>query len=336
MKFSIGDLILLKRTGEEGHVTAMIDNLMVEVEVKGVQFPVHLDDIDHPYLKWFTDKTKKRKTSLAEQLPTEKLADRKLRLAKGVYLSYMPVYKTEEMEEVVDVLKVYLLNELAVPVKFVYDVQLANKSEFKHEGILHPFGNIYLHSVPYGNMGDQPRFHWRLKDTVNDNMEVADGILRIRPSKLFEHITDLMQNSKPTFNYMLIDDFTPKKKKEPLPHYAPVKNNPAFPLVTTKTIEPFKYEIDLHIEQLVTDRKGLSNADIVTKQLDVLRHYLQLAIVHHQERMIVIHGLGKGRLREEVHAILKQTPEVSRYKNEWSGKYGFGATEIHFRYKGNN
>ena len=48
--------------------------------------------------------------------------------------------------------------------------------------------------------------------------------------------------------------------------------------------------------------------------------------------MIVIHGLGKGKLRDEVHTILKQTPEVSRYKNEWSGRYGFGATEIRFRY----
>ena len=104
------------------------------------------------------------------------------------------------------------------------------------------------------------------------------------------------------------------------------------PWVTTQTIEAAKYEIDLHIEQLVANKKGLSNAEIVNLQLNTFRHYLQLAIVHHQERMVVIHGLGKGRLREEVHAILKQTPEVSRFKNEWSGKYGFGATEIYFRY----
>ena len=48
--------------------------------------------------------------------------------------------------------------------------------------------------------------------------------------------------------------------------------------------------------------------------------------------MVVIHGLGKGKLREEVHAILKQMPEIGRFKNEWSGKYGFGATEIYFKY----
>ena len=78
--------------------------------------------------------------------------------------------------------------------------------------------------------------------------------------------------------------------------------------------------------------KGLTNADIIKIQLNTLKHYLQLAIVHRQERMVVIHGLGKGKLREEVHAILKQTPEVTRFKNEWSGRYGFGATEVFFRY----
>jgi len=331
MKFSIGDRIMLNRTGEEGHVTAFINKQMIEVEVGGTVFPVHLEDIDHPYLKWFTDKSAKKKKSLPEQLPVEKIVERKQRLAKGVYLSFMPVYKTEAMEEVVDQLKVYLLNELPIQVKFVYDVRFSNKSEFKHEGALHAFGNVYLHSVSYTDMNDQPRFHWQLVDPAHEQMEKGEGILRIRPVKLFEHITELMEKGEPTFSLLLMEDFSPKKKVEPLPKYEPV-TKPKYEAITTKTIEAARYEVDLHIEELVDDRKGLTNADIIRIQLDTLQRYLQLAIVHHQERMVVIHGLGKGKLREEVHAILKQTPEVVRYKNEWSGKYGFGATEIYFRY----
>jgi Smr domain-containing protein len=333
LKFSIGDKVLLKQTGEEGHVSAYINTLMLEVEVNGVTFPVHLDDIDHPYLKWFTDKpAKKKKAPLPEQLPVEKIAERKQRLAKGVYLSFLPVFKTEEMEEVVDVLKVYLLNEMPQPVKFLYDVRFSQESEFRHEGVLHAFGNVYLHSIGYPDMNDQPRFHWQLADTQNTAMETADGILRIRPAKLFEHISDLLLHSKPTFSYLLTDDFKPKKKPEPKEKFEPSSKLRSKPLITAKTIEPAKYEIDLHIEQLVDNKKGLTNADIVKLQLDTLQHYLHLAIVHRQERMIVIHGLGKGKLREEVHTVLRQTPEVSRFKNEWSGRYGFGATEVFFRY----
>lgn len=333
MKFSIGDRIVLNRTGEEGHVTAYINKQMIEVEVAGVVFPVHIEDIDHPYLKWFTDKTaKKKKPAAQQQLPVEKIVERKQRLAKGIYLSFLPVFKTEDMEEVVDLLKVYLLNEMPQSIKFAYDVRVSQKSEFRHEGVLHAFGNVYLHSVSYAGMNDQPRFHWQLSDPANPNMDIAEGILRIRPAKLFEHISHLLLNSEPTFSYMLIEDFSPRKKPEPKERYEPLPKAQSANIITSKNIEPARYELDLHIEALVDNKRGLSNADIVKLQLDTLQHYLQLAVVHRQDRMIVIHGLGKGKLREEVHAILKQMREVSRFKNEWSAKYGFGATEIFFRY----
>lgn len=330
MKFSIGDRILLKQTGEEGHVTAYINKQMMEVEVNGVTFPVHMDDIDHPYLKWFTEKTKKKKTSLPEQLPVERMAERTQRLARGVYLSFMPVFKFDGIEDVVDQLKVYLLNEMPVHIKYVYDVRYAQQSEFRHEGALHSFGNVYLHSISYADMNDQPRFNWRLTNAADAEMEVAEGVLRIKPAKLFEHISKLMQKNEPTFGYLLIDDFKVKQEPEPAERFVPPTSK--ITTVTHHNIEKPKQEIDLHIEALTSNRKGLSNAEIVKLQLDTLQHYLNLAIVHRQERMIVIHGLGKGKLREEVHAVLKQTPEVSRFKNEWSGKYGFGATEVWFKY----
>ena len=333
MKFSIGDRILLKRTGEEGHVSAYINAGMIEVEVGGTVFPVHMDDIDHPYLKWFTtDKLVKAKKSLPEQLPVEKTGLKQQRLAKGTYLSFLPVYKTEEMEEVVELVKVYLLNELPQSVKFNYDMRFGNNSEFRHEGVLHAFGNIYIHSISYADMNDQPRFHWQFTDTANEQMEVAEGILRIKPAKLFDHINELMHKGGATFSYLLMAEFSPRKKKEAVEKYLPPPVKESVTRLTASTIEPARYELDLHIEQLVDSTKGLTNADIIQIQLNTLQRYLQLAVVHHQERMVVIHGLGKGRLRDEVHNILKQTPEVARYKNEWSGKYGFGATEIWFKY----
>lgn len=332
MKFSIGDKIVINRTGEEGHVVAFVNKQMVEVDVNGTVFPVYVEDIDHPYLKWFTDKTaNKKKTTLPEQLPVEKIGERKQRLAKGVYLSFMPVFKFDGIEDVVDIVKIYLLNELPVTIKFNYDVRLANKSEFRHEGTLHEFGNIYLHSMPYADMNDQPRLHWQLTDTSSNKMEMAEGILRIKPVKLFEHINKILKDGEPTFSYVLINEFSVKKKPEPKEEYIPVIK-PHIATIAKPTAESPRYELDLHIEHLVDNTKGLSNADIIKLQLDTLERYLHIAIAHRQERMIIIHGLGKGKLREEVHAILKRTPEVGRFKNEWSARYGFGATEVFFRY----
>lgn len=332
MKFSIGDNIVLKRTGEEGHVIAVINEQMYEVEVNGTTFPVYKDDIDHPYLKWFTEKRKVKKGSLPEQLPVESERFKKPRLARGIYLSFVPVFKVEEMEDVVDYIKVHLLNELPVSIKFAYDVRLAHSSEFKHEGSLHEFGSVYLHNVSFEDMNEQPRFHWQLTNLSNRDMAAAEGILRIRPAKLFEHVTNVLQKGEPTFSYLLIDDFKPKPKPEKIEKFEPQAKPNYINTKTLSNLEAPLYELDLHIEKLVNDVTGLNNADMLKIQLDTLKRNLHLAIVHKQERMVIIHGLGKGVLRDEVHKILKRTPQVRLFTNEWQGQYGFGATEVYFKY----
>jgi hypothetical protein len=334
VKFSIGDKVVLKRTGEEGVVVSYINDKMVEVEINNTTFPVYLDEVDHPYLKWFTEKKKPRKIKTdIEQIPVERVQHRKQRLAKGIYLSFIPVFKPNEMEDIVDHLKVHLLNELPDDIQFSYDVKLLHQSEFKHEGKLHAFGNVYLHNVPFEDMNDQPRFHWRVSHTSNKDLQAEEGVLRIKPVKLFEQINEILQKNEPSFSYLLIDDFKQKPKQETKPQQKKVvlEKPPASPFSKLLTDMP-KYELDLHIEKLVSNIQGLSNADMLAIQLETLQKFLGLAIAHKQERMVVIHGLGKGVLKDEVHKILKQTPEVKRFVNEWQAQYGFGATVVHFKY----
>lgn len=333
MKFSIGDIVVLKQTGEEGHVAAYINDKMIEVVVKGTHFPVYIEEVDHPYLKWFTEKKKiKNKPQEPAPIPVEKDGFRKPRVARGIYLSFIPVFKTEEMEDVVDYLKVYLLNELPNAVQFTYDAKILHQSLFRHEGKLHGFGHLYLHNVPYADMNDQPRFHWQFTDTGNETNETGEGVLRIRPSKLFEHISDVLSKNEPSFSYLLMDDFVPKKKPERKQKLDVSKPLPVITSTNRAHLEAPRYEIDLHIEELIDDPTGMSNAEIIKMQLDVVKRYVQLAIVHKQERMIIIHGLGKGKLKDEVHKILKRIPEIRLFTNEWQGRYGFGATEVFFKY----
>lgn len=334
MKFSIGDKILLKQTDEEGIVIGIISNEMFEVEVNGIIFPVHKEDIDHPYLKWFTQKNQPQKKSyIPEQLPVEKQALRTQRLARGIYLSFLPVFKTELFEDVVDYLKIHLINETPYTLDIKYEVKIFHETDFSYSGTLHSFADIYLHHIAYEDMNDVPRFHWSLKAANDEKLKAEEGVLKIKPQKLFEHISQGLIKNEPTFTYLLTEDFTLQPKEEklkqlssPLQAYKP-RSAKGFLLD-----ELPRYELDLHIEQLTDDHKGMSNAEIISLQLNVLRRYLSLSIMHRQYRMIIIHGLGKGKLKEEVHKILKQVPEVKSYKNEWIGKYGFGATEVIFQY----
>ncbi len=332
MKFSIGDKVVLKQTNEEGVVTAYIDDHMMEVSVDGTTFPAHIDELDHPYLKWFTEKKfhQKPKTVVPEQLPVEKPKDRQQKLPKGVYLSFIPEFKIEEMEDVVDNLKVYFINETAKEIQFQYEMVLLNEKVFSHEGKLHPFGHVYLHTFPYVDMNDQPRFNWKVDDLEDADMAPANGQVRIRPQKLFQYINDLLLNNKPSFNIMLFEDFKPHKPivfDEPGP--AKKKKNAA----PKKINQPIALSvIDLHIENLTDNTQGMTNADMLILQLSTLKTYLRLAVNARMHRFTIIHGLGKGKLREEVHMILEDTPEVKSYANDWHGRYGYGATEVEFEY----
>ena len=93
-------------------------------------------------------------------------------------------------------------------------------------------------------------------------------------------------------------------------------------------LEPAKYEVDLHIEKLTPDWKHLSNFEMLTMQLNTFEKYLDLAIAHHQHNLIVIHGVGTGKLKDEIHEILKARREVRSFINQYDPRYGYGATEI--------
>ncbi len=76
----------------------------------------------------------------------------------------------------------------------------------------------------------------------------------------------------------------------------------------------------------------MSNFEILTLQLQTLEKYLDLAVAHHQPSMIIIHGLGTGKLRDEIHEILRLRRDVKNFFNRYHPAYGYGATEVYFQY----
>lgn len=90
-------------------------------------------------------------------------------------------------------------------------------------------------------------------------------------------------------------------------------------------------KIDLHIENLVESHRGMSNYEIVMVQIQAFRKFLDNAVVHYQKYLIVVHGLGKGTLREEIHKELRNNKQVASFKNQYHPLYGFGATEIYLK-----
>ena len=95
----------------------------------------------------------------------------------------------------------------------------------------------------------------------------------------------------------------------------------------TKKRKPVPEEFDLHIEELIDDYAGMTNAEIVTMQLNYFHKCLDEAILSNKRKIIFIHGVGKGTLKKEMIKILKTYENITFYDASYA-RYGFGATEV--------
>jgi len=88
-----------------------------------------------------------------------------------------------------------------------------------------------------------------------------------------------------------------------------------------------KFEVDLHIHQLTDSTKGMTNFDMLNLQLDIARRQLEFAIKKRVPKMVFIHGVGEGVLRQELETLLSRYNNVHFYDADYK-TYGLGATEV--------
>ena len=87
-------------------------------------------------------------------------------------------------------------------------------------------------------------------------------------------------------------------------------------------------EVDLHIHELTDSRRGMSNYEILTLQLETAKEKLDFAIQNRLQKVIFIHGVGEGVLRSELEALFKTYHNITYYDADFK-RYGRGATEVH-------
>ena len=88
-------------------------------------------------------------------------------------------------------------------------------------------------------------------------------------------------------------------------------------------------EIDLHIHQLTDNGRSLENHEIIQIQKTKFNQAITQAIQLKIKRLIVIHGVGKGILKQILLEEL-QGYDVKEFYDASYSKYGMGATEIIF------
>jgi hypothetical protein len=338
MKFQVGDKVLVLHSNEEGEIVDIINNKMVMVDVRGVKFPAYIDQLDFPYFKQFTEKKlfpQKKEKKYVEDIRKEKAP--KERVVDGVWLSFLPKFDTDEFgDDVVEELKIHLINRTERSYKFIYNLLFFGKSEFDLKNEIKPFEDFYVHDIPFSDMSDSPQFSFEfsLLQPEKGKADYYEASLKLKPKQLFDRIELLKQKGEATFAYKLFDNY-PAKIEEDVMDFSSLaaKGVKIYNAKEArKHLPPARTVVDLHIEKLHDNWEKLSNAEILDIQLREFEKWYELAVAHHQPNLIVIHGVGSGRLRDEIHDALRLKRDVKSFVNQYHPSFGYGATEIYFQY----
>lgn len=88
-------------------------------------------------------------------------------------------------------------------------------------------------------------------------------------------------------------------------------------------------EKDLHFNKLVDFPKNFNRFAKLEIQMREARKFLDKARTSGNKRVILIHGVGEGRLKEEIHTMLERMDGLRFYDASYA-EYGRGATEVEF------
>ncbi len=87
-------------------------------------------------------------------------------------------------------------------------------------------------------------------------------------------------------------------------------------------------EVDLHINELLDNISGLSNADMLQYQLEKFHEVLAENKTRKGQKIVFIHGKGEGVLRKEIEKLLKTQYKNYYFQDASFREYGFGATMV--------
>ncbi len=101
-----------------------------------------------------------------------------------------------------------------------------------------------------------------------------------------------------------------------------------------KTTSPSVWEIDLHYDEIKESHSKSNHfqEQALQKQMSMFKDFYNNARKKKIRKLIVIHGFGKGILREELQIFLKAQSGVDFFDAPYTS-YGHGAIQVEIKYK---
>ncbi len=331
--FQIGDKVQFIHTGEVGLVKDFVNMHMLKIELdEEMILPVFMDD-----LKLFEKNNKVENSANTETKMNEAelfFLNHQNNLATGFHLSFLPAENDE-----VHFFEMILVNDTNEDVRFEIKLFLQNELYMHLRNRLQRRYLYRLGDLAMDELNENPAIEISIEHNSHPLLKLNKDF-KLKPKTFFRDLssTPILQQSAYNYKLGILKDESENLNREieitkSLSKQLERKINNNFNQPQAAKHRHFYVSdtIDLHIENLIDNHKGMTNAEIITIQLKHFRQALDEAIVHKLPNFTAIHGIGKGKLKAEIWAILGEYGAVRSFKNEYHFRYGFGATEIFFR-----
>ncbi|TKG96385.1 DUF2027 domain-containing protein [Puteibacter caeruleilacunae] len=352
----VGDKVRFLDDVGGGYVTSIISKTMINVENEdGFEIPVLVSNVVKIESEEFyssEDKHDRRNevdmSSQAQPEPEPEKEEPEVVetvIIKGndepkFFYTIVPDNKQHPVE---GALKAYLVNDSNFTVLFHMSYLKNGNYETIESGTLEPNVKLLVDSFAQIDLADFPTIYFQLiYFQGNDRAlhapiqkEIAINPVRFYKQKSFKE-NDYFHN--PAIVYSLLENpmledlgkMTDKDFKNLVreKQEGSKKKEKKEKRQRTKDI----VEIDLHIHELIDDESGLSNREILDIQMEHFQREMEDAIKGGVKRIVFIHGVGNGRLKQEVRQKLASGKYKKYGFQDASFKeYGFGATMVVLR-----
>lgn len=256
----------------------------------------------------------------------------------NVYLAYVPV----DIKQVsITPFETYLINDSNYYLYYTY-CNLENQScQVRSQGLIEPNTKLFLEEFEKSQLNDLERVvvqcvafkenkPYALKPAIS--VELRIDVVKFYKLHTFQE-SDFFE--EPALLYDIVRNDQPAKQL--FVSAEDVKNaliqkrdvvQPARKSVQKKEDRNAILEVDLHINELLDNTHGLSNADMLQYQLkkfvEVMEQYKQ----QQGKRIVFIHGKGEGVLRKAILDELKRKYPRCKWQDASFQEYGFGATQV--------
>ncbi len=233
----------------------------------------------------------------------------------------------------------YLVNDSNFTILYHYSHYTKEKYSSIKYGSVKPNSKITLESIDQDDLTELPDFIFQLiyfSEADNELHPSIEKKFKVNPVKFYRE-TSFHRNEFFDKNAMvlkisanILKTELDKLTEEDLQKVIETKKTEA-EFEKTETVKKKiseTVEVDLHITELIDDAKGLTNKEILDIQLEKVETEMKAAIKSHIKRIVFIHGLGQGVLKQEVAKILKSKFPKYYFQDASFKEYGYGATMV--------